>query len=162
MFRRYGIPFCVYAPTDYIDGNGDLWWLTLEAAIQKLDRIVLSVDGVLFDRPTAVQQEKEHAFYEIYWRLRAIDETVARGVVASLAETAGIDQKGICRDLIMNWEELKQLAEDPLVTIGAHTVRHYALAKLGPGAARYEIETSIARLRSCTRPPHQAFQLSVW
>ena len=43
----------------------------------------------------------------------------------------------MCRDLVLDWDGLRQLAADPLVTIGAHTIRHYALAKLGDGAARH-------------------------
>ena len=33
----------------------------------------------------------------------------------------------------MSWEEIVQLAADPLVTIGAHTVNHPILKKLPTG-----------------------------
>ena len=46
----------------------------------------------------------------------------------------------------MNWDEIRQLASDPLVTIGAHTRRHYALAKLTLADARAEIGESVRRL----------------
>ena len=39
----------------------------------------------------------------------------------------------------MGWDEIRRLAADPLVTIGAQTRRHFALAKLAPGEARDEI-----------------------
>ena len=42
----------------------------------------------------------------------------------------------------MDWQELSQLAADPLVTIGAHTVNHLMLAKLSDKAARSEIDLS--------------------
>lgn len=148
VFRRYGIPFAIYAPTDYLDGNGDLWWLALELALGKADRVALTIDGEAFDLACGTLLEKEQAFHALYWRLRAVDETVARAAVAELCGRTGIDQKALCRELIMTWDELKTLALDPLVTIGAHTVRHYALAKLGAGAARYEMVAGIERLSS--------------
>ena len=47
---------------------------------------------------------------------------------------------------MMHWDEIRQLAADPLVTIGAHTRRHYALAKLTLAEARAEIEESVRRI----------------
>jgi peptidoglycan/xylan/chitin deacetylase (PgdA/CDA1 family) len=39
VFKRYGAPFTVYVPTDYMDGTGGLWWLTLKRAIEASDCI---------------------------------------------------------------------------------------------------------------------------
>ncbi len=39
IFKRYGARFTVYVPTDYMDGKGDLWWLTLKHAIEASDSI---------------------------------------------------------------------------------------------------------------------------
>jgi len=38
------------------------------------------------------------------------------------------------------------LAKDPLVTIGAHTCNHFALAKLSSAEARREIESSVRKI----------------
>ena len=46
----------------------------------------------------------------------------------------------------MDWEDLAKLAADPLVTIGAHTRRHFALAKLTLPEARDEIVHSLQRI----------------
>jgi peptidoglycan/xylan/chitin deacetylase (PgdA/CDA1 family) len=146
VFRRYGVPFAIYAPTDYIDGDGDLWWLALEQAIAKLDHIDVELCGELISLPSNTLAAKDAAYHDIYWRLRKIDETVARSTVAELCRLAAIDTSTLCRDLIMTWDELRELAADPLVTIGGHTQRHYALSKLGAGAARHEMVASVARL----------------
>jgi peptidoglycan/xylan/chitin deacetylase (PgdA/CDA1 family) len=146
VFRRYNVPFAIYAPTDYIDGKGDLWWLALEQAIGKLDHIDVEICGELISVKSDTVAAKDAAHHEIYWRLRKIDETVARSTVAELCRVAGVDTSHLCRDLVMNWDELRELAADPLVTIGGHTQRHYALSKLGAGAARHEMMASVARL----------------
>jgi peptidoglycan/xylan/chitin deacetylase (PgdA/CDA1 family) len=148
VFRRNGVPFAVYAPTDYIDGNGDLWWLALEKAIARLARVVCEINGDLVDMPCATVAEKDAAYHEIYWRLRKIDETVARTAVGDLCRQAALDLSTLCRDLVLNWDELRELAADPLATIGGHTVRHYALSKLGAKAARHEMAASVARLEA--------------
>ena len=53
----------------------------------------------------------------------------------------------------MSWDELRELAQDPLVTIGAHTKSHFALAKLPEADTRAEIADSVARIeRELGRP----------
>src|SRR5260370_27050327 len=56
----------------------------------------------------------------------------------------------------MSWAEIAELAADPLVTIGAHTVNHCMLKKLGDEAARSEMRESAAVLEAAlgTRPRH--------
>ncbi len=148
VFRRYGVPYTVYAPTDYIDGHGELWWLALEMAIDKLRLVECTIDGEALSLPAATVADKEAAYHAVYWKLRRIDETVARRIVAGLCAVAEIDTATLCRDLVLDWDGLRKLGSDPLVTIGAHTLRHYALGKLGAGAARHEMAASIKRLET--------------
>jgi peptidoglycan/xylan/chitin deacetylase (PgdA/CDA1 family) len=63
----------------------------------------------------------------------------ARAFVAELCQATGFDPSGLCAALVMTGDEIRQLAADPLVTIGAHTRRHFALAKLTLSEARDEI-----------------------
>lgn len=157
VFRRYGTPYAVYAPTDYIDGNGNLWWLALEQAIAQLSQVTIEISGEVLSLPAATVADKDATYHTIYWRLRKIDETVARSITAELCRKADIDTSHLCSDLVLGWDGLRELAADPLVTIGAHTQRHYALSKLGVGAARYEMATSIKRLEAELQQPVRHF-----
>ena len=148
IFKRYGVPLTIYVPSAFADGTGDLWWLTLEAAIGKADevRVVMHDKARLFN--TATAPEKDRAFHAIYWWLRAMPEREARAHVARIADAAGTASGGQCSDLVMNWHELRELARDPLVTIGAHTRSHFALAKLSENDARDEIQESVAGIET--------------
>ena len=46
IFKRHNLPFAIYVPTDYADGDGDLWWLALEKVIVKVDALSVKLDGV--------------------------------------------------------------------------------------------------------------------
>jgi peptidoglycan/xylan/chitin deacetylase (PgdA/CDA1 family) len=153
VFRRYGAPFTVYVPTDFADGRGDFWWLTLEKVLRAAHQITLSMHGRTRHFRLATAGEKEAAHHEIYWWLRALPERQARAVVAELATAHGIDAEAAHADLVMSWDELRDFADDPLVTIGAHTRGHFALAKLPAREARAEMAESIARIeRELGRP----------
>jgi peptidoglycan/xylan/chitin deacetylase (PgdA/CDA1 family) len=157
VFKRYGVPFTVYVPTDYPDGHGELWWLALERAMSGRTQMALRIDGTVEQFKLRTPREKDAAFHRIYWWLRSIDERQARAVVRDLAHGAGIDIETLCRKLIMSWDEVRELASDPLVTIGAHTRRHFALAKLPLAEARAEMVESIVRLERELNQPIRHF-----
>jgi peptidoglycan/xylan/chitin deacetylase (PgdA/CDA1 family) len=149
ILKRHKAPFAIYVPTSFPDRRGDLWWLTLEAVIAASDHVEVALeDGVrrLTCRTTA---EKHATVGVIHWALRALpSEERLRATVAELAARAGIDPAAHCAALCMNWQELSELAADPLVTIGAHTVNHPRLRKTGEPAARYEMAESAARIEA--------------
>lgn len=146
VFKRHNAPFTIYVPTAYADGHGELWWLAFEEALRRLSHVEIDRDGVMQSYSLVTDAEKNRAFHDIYWWLRGIPEDRARAVVRDLATKAGFDVGALCRDLIMNWDEIRALAKDPLVTIAAHTINHFALAKLRPEDARREIAESVARV----------------
>jgi peptidoglycan/xylan/chitin deacetylase (PgdA/CDA1 family) len=153
VFRRHGVPLTIYVPSAFADGTGDLWWLTLEAAIARLDQVRVVIAGELRCFPAATADQKLAAFHAVYWWLRSLPEVTARAIVAGIAGSAGYDPSDLCRSLVMSWDELRDLARDPLVTIGAHTRGHFALAKLSEEEARAEMAESIERVeRELGRP----------
>jgi peptidoglycan/xylan/chitin deacetylase (PgdA/CDA1 family) len=148
VFKKFGAPFAIYVPAAFADGKGDLWWLVLEAALRKLGHVSLEMNDDICRFELGTAAEKDDAFHVIYWWLRSLPEREARAIVAGLAEKAGYDPSGLCAELVLSWSELRELARDPLVTIGAHTVNHFALAKLSAEEARAEIEESVRRIEA--------------
>ena len=157
VFKRHNVPFTIYVPTAYADGHGELWWLALEEALRKLQRVEIKRDGATRVYRLRIDAEKKFAFHDIYWWLRQIPEDRARAVVRDLAAKAGFEVAGLCRDLVMSWDEIRALSKDPLVMIAAHTTNHFALAKLPVETARREMADSIARVEKELGKPVRHF-----
>ncbi len=160
ILKEAGVPFAVYVPTSFPDRLGELWWLVLEAVIQRNDRIGLVIDGRdrKFDCRTV--PEKRALYDEIYWWLRARPtEAEMRTTIRNLAAFYHVDVAAFCDELCMTWVELAQLAADPLVTIGAHTVNHPMLAKLTKEAVRSEMDLSRSVIEAALslRPEHLSY-----
>src|SRR4051812_50214678 len=45
ILKRHGAPWTVFVTADFADGRGRLWWLELEEAGARLDRVVVLVGG---------------------------------------------------------------------------------------------------------------------
>jgi peptidoglycan/xylan/chitin deacetylase (PgdA/CDA1 family) len=148
ILRRNQCPFTLYVPTALVDGVGEVWWQALEDIIAAQQAIAVTYAGETDYLPTATLAEKNDAFEQLYRRMRAMPEADRVELIRALAGQYGFDLEAHCRELIMDWSELRTFANDQLCTLGAHTVHHYELAKLGPGEARNEIEQSVRIMKA--------------
>lgn len=160
ILRRHEVPFAVYIPTSFPDRLGELWWLALEAVVARNDRIVLYLDGREQGFECHTVADKRDLFEQLYGYVRSIaTEDGLRKFVRDLSGRYHVDIAAFCEELCMNWSELTELAADPLVTIGAHTVNHVMLAKVPERAARAEMEMSRSVIEASLglRPAHLSY-----
>ncbi|KQP50880.1 polysaccharide deacetylase [Methylobacterium sp. Leaf399] len=142
VLARHGAPWTLFVTSDFADGRGRLWWIELERAIARLDRVRLAGDdrdATGLDLPARNADEKTAAFEAVYRRLRAGPEDRLLDRIAALCAEAGIAAGSAAGDLCLSWPELSRLSEDPAVTVGAHTVSHPMLAKHPERRAAFEI-----------------------
>ncbi|MHB2169653.1 polysaccharide deacetylase family protein [Alsobacter sp. R-9] len=144
ILRRHGAPATVYVTPGFADRSAPLWWLDLEHAIARLDQVEVPLGDGCETLSCRTAKEKEGAFGRIYWALRSGPERQLRSVIADLARKAGVDSRATVDALCLDWEGVRRLAADPLVTIGAHTMTHPMLAKHHGRTARREIAESRA------------------
>ena len=162
ILKAAAVPFAIYVPTSFPDRLGELWWLVLEAVIARNESIGLEIDGRDRNFDCASIAAKRALFEELYWWLRARPtEVEMRSVIRDLGARYHVDVAAFCEELCMGWPELAELAADPLVTIGAHTVSHSMLAKLAPAAARSEMDMSRSIIEAAlsVRPEHLSYPI---
>lgn len=161
ILARHGVPWTMFVTTDYASGRGRLWWIELEEVVRRSDRLALVVDGSRWEIPAGTMPEKNAAFATAYSVLRAGPEDRLRDTIAGWGEEVRLDPSRLVQDLCLGWDEIRDLAEDGRVTIGAHTHTHPILAKESERAARDEIEGSRAAIadRLGRTPRHLAYPL---
>lgn len=161
VLRRQQCPFTLYVPTALVDGVGEVWWQALEDIVAAQSAVAVTYLGETDYLPTATLAEKQHAYDSIYWRMRAMPESDRVHFIREFAGQYGFDLEAHCRELIMDWSELRIFAGNQLCTLGAHTVHHYELAKLGAVEARNEIEQSLRVMKAQfgTTPIHLSYPI---
>jgi len=160
ILKRHQVPFAIYIATSFPDRLGELWWLALEAIVARNKRISLLIDGEEQGFECRTVAEKRHLFDQLYGWVRSFKtEEELRQVVRDLSARYRVDIAAFCEELCMTWDEVAGLADDPLVTIGAHTVNHAMLAKLPERSARSEMDLSRAVIQASlgVRPDHLAY-----
>ena len=137
VLRTLDAPATLYVVSAFAAGRGFMWWRALEAAIRALPEI--PVRPGIAPIPSDSAAAKAAAWRRLYWDLRSGPEARLIDEVARLAALAGYDAHADCAAMCLTWDELRPLARDPLVTIGAHSVHHRMLAKWDAGTARDEM-----------------------
>ena len=154
VMREFDAPLAVYVTSDFADGKGRLWWVALETVIAKASSIDVEIGDVATRLDASSPAAKQAAFHRLHDWLRSLPgEHDVQREVAALCARHGVDESAICRELCMSWDELKPFADDPLVTIGAHTITHCNLARQSEETARQELATSRARIEDALQRP---------
>lgn len=159
VMKAAGVAFTVYVTSALPDGNAELWWIGLEEVIARNGSITYMHGAAAETIACDTLAAKNATWDRLYPLIRNAPEDEQRAIVRDLCARHGVAQEQICRDLAMNWDDVRRLAADPLVTIGAHTVNHFAVVKLDAGRARSEMDEGARRIEAETgaRPKHFAY-----
>jgi peptidoglycan/xylan/chitin deacetylase (PgdA/CDA1 family) len=141
--KKYGVPISVYVTTCMPDGQAILWWYLLEDMILASKQVEFEWEGQCFAYACRTRQEKELAFDYIgtFVKNHATPSN-QRQLYKSIFGDFTSDPCTLTHEISMTWEDIKSFSREPLVTIGAHTVNHFALSRMTADELAYEINES--------------------
>lgn len=154
VMREFDAPLTVYVASDFAEGTGRLWWVALERVIAVASSVEIPTGSGVTRFDTSTPTAKQAAFGRLHDWLHALPgEHDQRREMSALCARHGVDEAAIARELCLSWDELKAFANDPLVTIGAHTVTHCNLARQREETAASEMADSRARIEAALQRP---------
>ncbi|MFK7901626.1 MAG: polysaccharide deacetylase family protein [Nitratireductor sp.] len=160
IFEKHSVPYTIYVAPGLVDGRATLWWEDLEFIIKDNSSIEFTHQNKAFSFNCNTINEKTQAYKEcLDFLSKSVSEQEQRKIMAALCKQYKFDAKTHVKNAIMTWTEIKQLCKTGLCTIGAHTIHHYAVARLSDdecelelSASRNEIEKKLAK-----KPAHFAY-----
>lgn len=142
IFRDFGFPFAVNVATGFLDRTASTWWYFLEDVLARLQRLEITWGGEPFEWHWITPDDRSIAFTQIATLIRAQDAQSRDVLLQVIGEAAGVDPLARTRELIMSWEELRQLAGHWHVTIGSHSAGHHVLTRLSDEDLAKELRDS--------------------
>lgn len=139
VFKRHDCPFTIYIPSDWPSGDGIIWWRIFERIIAENTEVVGGAEGLQSIIPTSTAEEKAAAYSCLETWFKNLPLTQQRREVCKFAQRNKLDPGELCRDEIMSWSEIGELASDPRVTIGAHSASHKVLSQATPEDLKFEL-----------------------
>lgn len=159
VFKKRSMPFCVYVGTDFLEGRQLPWWMALEAIIRETERVSIRIDDDLHKVACRTKDEKSSAYSNLFRALLKLPSGDRSDLLHSECAHHKIDLEIIAKQEMLTGAELKQLAEDELVTIGSRAGGIHSLGELGYDRAIDHVSSALAIMQNVigTEPKHFAF-----
>lgn len=141
VFQEFNAPFAVFPCTGFLGRSRYPWYAVLEELCLRRDRVVLT-------SPTGGRVEfvrgKGEDRGSFFQRIEACGwpEAHMEQCMAAACESQDVRLTELLDGLFLSWEQLKQMAADPLCMVGVHTVSHAMLATLPLQEAEWEIRSA--------------------
>lgn len=154
IFKKYQVPFCIFLSTDFADKKAILWWDCIEDLIMSNDDIITS-DGISY--PCRTFEQKQLTFLNLRRRIQKLNQHQLEEELKCLFRNYDIDWLAPIKEKGMLWEQINEMANHPLCTIGGHTVSHPALNMLSDNSFRKEIREGVMKIEAATGKKVQHF-----
>ena len=158
VFKKHNCPFAIYVATDFPDKKALLWHYHLQDILLVNEKV--QFNGVEYD--CSDLKKKNHAFRKIRSQLFTSDSEKNLTVLKQFfKENANVIQHDVNA---VNWEQISELASDPLCTIGAHTVSHIAISMLNDEEVKNELMNGKKIIENRIKKPvkHFSYPFGRW
>lgn len=146
LFREFNMPFTVFPVTGFLNRT-QVYWPLLIPALLDSERIVLQhAERGTLEFACETEQEKLAVIPRI-WSSRWPQADLERSVIDA-CERRGRDVEKILDRAFLSWDQLRTLAQDPLASVGVHSISHRVLARLSDTEAEQELSGARAELES--------------
>ena len=149
IIKAMEIPVTFFLITDYIS-NGELKWddkITVMFAKSIVEQVHFRSDEIDWDYKLKDVLNKADAVNDICSRIKYFNEKQREKFIHRLAVNLKVPDKTndmLKSPIMMSWAQVKELAQDSLVSFGAHTCTHPVLSRIPEERAKDEIYSSKA------------------
>ncbi len=159
VLKQYGVPATLYLTTGLMDGALEsFWWDEIEEIIRARESIEFYWGDRWVKVNTSGFRNKRRAFKNLHDLFRYAPPAELHRCLGELRSQSRLDARSFSAST-MTWDDVLRLAEEPLITIGAHTVSHPVLSLLDGAALGAELSESRKVLEAKLGRPvhHMAF-----
>ncbi|MEI9896264.1 MAG: polysaccharide deacetylase family protein [Chthoniobacter sp.] len=139
LFQEFTIPFTVNIASGFPARTASAWWHEIEVMTTARETLEFTWEGTSHQLACDSAMARQQAFEHLAALIRQQGRSQREALLATLGEATGHDPMKETHRLMMTWDEVRALAADPLVTIGAHTVGHHSLNRLTDAEVHAEV-----------------------
>ena len=127
ILKKHKVPATIYVTNCLPNGTAIMWWYLFENHVKSFNELILnsSKGRIVFQ-----WEDEQDAFSQFGKVSEAIKEIPGNELPVELSQSFGLSVSEMVAHgeaISLSWEEIKELANDPLITIGAHTMNHICL-----------------------------------
>ncbi|MBI4550554.1 MAG: polysaccharide deacetylase family protein [Candidatus Omnitrophica bacterium] len=145
ILKKYGLPATFFIATGSMGNREPMWTSRVEFLFAKAPVRTLVLE-TLPSRESLDLREPGRRQYVCHWvknEMKKVPEERRRLILEELEQKSGVrPPENFTGPEMLDWDEVRLMAHDPLFEIGSHTVSHRMLAHLSTEEVRHELEAS--------------------
>jgi peptidoglycan/xylan/chitin deacetylase (PgdA/CDA1 family) len=127
VLEEFEIPATIFVTSGFIDRTHSPWWLHTGKIIDSVEELTFVWEGKDHHFVTETVSEKNSTFTCLDVMFKKLPLAKQRFLLETIEAASGV--RPSFAEEFLTWEQVRTLAEHPLITIGAHTVSHAPLAQ---------------------------------
>jgi peptidoglycan/xylan/chitin deacetylase (PgdA/CDA1 family) len=148
VLKKHNVPAAIYVTNCFPGGSGVLWWYLFEEYVKSNKQLQLTSSIGNYKFFWNNDDEAHAQFGSISNAIKSIPFIELNEVLKMAFKIDDIELTAQVKSESLSWEELKMIAEEPLITIGAHTMNHIALKQQNKVLVEQELRNSKLELES--------------
>lgn len=148
LLKKHKVPFTIYITNCFPNHTAKLWWYMLEDVVLENEEIKIYLKGKSKIFRVSDYKTMEAVFLELREILISSSPSQQKDILSQLEKNYNKSLDDYVKKESLSWKDIESLAEDELVTIGAHTLNHYSLKTLEEEEIINEVLNSKSEIES--------------
>ena len=127
ILKKHQVPATIYITNCFPNGTALLWWYLFEIHAKSSNQLLINTS---LGSSEFYWKDENDAFGQFSKVSEAIKAIPGQELHSVLCESFGLSDAEIkqqCKEVALSWDEIKELSNEPLITIGAHTINHISV-----------------------------------
>lgn len=142
ILEKHAVPATIYVTNCFPNGTGILWWYHFETHAKTAKQLTLNSSVGRFDFSWENIEQAHAQFGKISEAIKSIPIAELPTVLMEAFEKTALEFEALCRSVSLSWEEIATISKHPLITIGAHTMRHVSVKQQATSDVENEMRSS--------------------
>jgi len=142
LLKKLGVPFTVYVSPGFQDNKALMWWYYLENHILSNEKIEWMQGANRLNFKAESREEKNKLFIQLRQQMIAAEYTELLTLLKDVMNVSAEEAFAFSSKNSMSWSQISEIATDPLVCLGAHSLSHRPLNNLEDREVIFEMKES--------------------
>lgn len=127
ILKKNKVPATIYVTNCLPNGTAIMWWYLFENHVKSHSELILNSSKGVSEFHWVDEQDAFSQFGKVSEAIKEIPGNELPVVLSQSFSLSVSEMAAHGEAISLSWEEIKELSNDPLITIGAHTMNHICL-----------------------------------
>jgi peptidoglycan/xylan/chitin deacetylase (PgdA/CDA1 family) len=127
LLKKHNVPATIYITNCLPNGAAIMWWYLFENHVKYQTQLILNSSKGVSEFCWTDEEDAFSQFGKVSEAIKMIPGNELKDVLSLSFGLSVSEMEKQGESISLSWDEIKELSNDPLITIGAHTMNHISV-----------------------------------